>query len=467
MPSLTLTYDGTLSRVRCVAASLPSGAESARFERSVDGVRWTIVRGGGAVPIVSNGAAVDDYEFTAGTVNYYRVKAVDDDAMTFVAAGTADSDNNASLTPGLPAGWAEGDLLLVLAAIRNSGTGTVDTPAGYLELASSGNVALLGKRATASESGPTVTFTGGAAGADTIAQMAAFRNAELEPATWEAMLNVSAQDIAYPSVVPPLDDCTVLLCGWKQDDWTSVATVDDFTEIGETDSTAGSDAGIVWDYQIQTDATGIPTGSFDVTDGASAISRALAVVLRKADALTTTTAAISPGMHEAWLKFPRNPGMNQRVTLLGWGEHERSSRSGVFDVTGRPDPVVVGEVHSSRQVTVQLWAPDDDAVKRLDDALAVGQTCLLHLTPDCALKSTHAVIGDYRYVKPAARSHRAHFAVTLREIAAPDPEVTSPLGSWASVLNLYVDWRGVESDLATWQDVLDLEGTAQDMVTVV
>lgn len=71
--SLTATFDATLSRVRLHATSLtPAG--TALFERSINGVKWTTVRGGTAVAVDgSNEANLDDYEFLPGVVNYYRV----------------------------------------------------------------------------------------------------------------------------------------------------------------------------------------------------------------------------------------------------------------------------------------------------------------------------------------------------------------------------------------------------------
>jgi hypothetical protein len=73
--SLGATFDTTLSRIRLAATALDP-APTAVFERSINGVRWTTVRGGSAVPVtVSDTAALDDYEFAPGVLNHYRVTA--------------------------------------------------------------------------------------------------------------------------------------------------------------------------------------------------------------------------------------------------------------------------------------------------------------------------------------------------------------------------------------------------------
>lgn len=215
--------------------------------------------------------------------------AVAASTVTFGATGTAAHANNANVTPGIPASVATGNLLLCVAAIRNSGAGVPSTPAGYTRLAvfpSSANVQVFAKIATSgAEVAPTISFTGGVANADTSAQMIrlagkwhSVANILVGSAT---RLNPSAQDIIVPGLSKPVcDDCIVLGVGWKQDDWTSVATRSGFTEIGEPSTTTGDDQGFVWDRVIQTTATSIPATPFVVTGGASAISRSAIFALR-------------------------------------------------------------------------------------------------------------------------------------------------------------------------------------------
>jgi hypothetical protein len=215
-------------------------------------------------------------------------------SITYVGAGAADTDTNASVTPALHASTTTGDVLLLFASIRNSGTGTPDTPAGWTLLVDASNARLFGKYAAASEATPTVTFTGGVANATTIAQVATFRDARLSVLDSATLLNASAQNIAYPALTVDEANCLVVALGWKQDDWTSVTALAGMTEIGEPAATVGDDAGLVWDYQIQTTATNIASGSFVVTGGVAAISRGAVVALRAAPTFTADAQDVYP-----------------------------------------------------------------------------------------------------------------------------------------------------------------------------
>lgn len=217
-------------------------------------------------------------------------------AITFVAAGTSVSANNASVTPGLPAGMSAGDTVLIFASIRNTAA-TVTTPANWTQINSadpSGNAKVFARVYDGVWTMPAVAFTGGSAGDDTIGQSAAFRGMDhTNRQNGANSTNASAQNIAYTGLTPSTAGRLVVAFGWKQDDWTSVATLASFTEIGEKVATAGNDAGQVWDYWIQTTATNVPNGSFVVTGGASAVSSAWVDAFASAPQRFTVTRSVN------------------------------------------------------------------------------------------------------------------------------------------------------------------------------
>lgn len=214
-------------------------------------------------------------------------------AASFVAAGTAAHADNASVTPALPAGVQQGDLLLVFAANRNTAA-VISTPTGYTALMASGNVILLGKIHTGTESAPTITFTGTTAAGDTMsAQMAAFRNTQLVTSYVAGQSNGAAQNIAVPIASPVQPRQIILWLGWKQDDWTSVATLSGATEIGEPATVTGNDQGLVWDYQIQTNPAEVAATSFVVTGGTAQISKGFTIILNGDVQTATVTRAVN------------------------------------------------------------------------------------------------------------------------------------------------------------------------------
>jgi hypothetical protein len=216
--------------------------------------------------------------------------AVSNQTPTFVAVGTAAHADYAAVTPGMPAGIAAGDLLLLLCSVRDSGfdllSGVAERVAvfvgdqtGWTALATFGGVnrtfRLYGRTYTSGLAAPTVTPGGGAAGDTMSAQMAAFRG--VQPVIHNTAIpqsNASAANIAYPGLGVVRNATVVLLVVQKDDDWTTLSTPTGFTKIAEPSSTLGSDQGLGWYYQIQTTATQVASGSITVTGGAAATSKA-------------------------------------------------------------------------------------------------------------------------------------------------------------------------------------------------
>lgn len=293
-----IVEDAVLGRADTEGSELAVGVTNSATSWSVATTEWPpwiSTAAGGAFP----------YGLTAAGEEV-TVSAVADLLVTFGAVGTVTHGNNASVTPGAPAGVVTGSLLLILAAIRNIGAGTVNVPTGWERLPLFGateNVALLGRIAQSNgEAMPLITFSGGVANADTSAQCARFGGTFYDvanlPVSWGRFGSLSSQDITYPATRVLYANSLALYVGWKSDDWTSVATIAGATEIGEPSTTTGDDQGIVWDYLIQTTAADIASGSFVVTGGATGVTIGGVIVLHP-DVQTFTVARSANGVVKA------------------------------------------------------------------------------------------------------------------------------------------------------------------------
>lgn len=453
--TVTLSYDPQLSRVRVDATGL-GDALTATVERSTDQIRWTTVRGGSNVAVTAGAIpTVDDFEFSADVLNYYRVSYTA--AMSFVAAGTAAHGVNASVVPGLPAGLLQGDTMYLLAAIRNSGAGTPTTPSGWTPVVDAGNMRLFTKTAGASESAPTVAFTGGVANADTTAQIAAFRGVDPDPiGIPTTQLNGSGQNVDVPAITLPsaLDGGLNLWIGWKADDWTSVDVVSGGTEIGEPDTTTGDDQGVVWDYRILAKTTSfvnLTARVFTVTGGVAAISRGATAVFQHS--LATQTNSITPMLDGVWLKFIARPFLNTLVEPWGDIRWTRRSRNGVFEVVGRSSRVSVADVRLSKEGTLQLKTLTVDDFERLDLVLAGGDPVFLHAPAGHPLPSMYVDVGDVQMDSPVPGTF--FFTLPLTQVSAPAAEIVGATATYQTVINNYATYTAVLSAFATYGDLLE------------
>lgn len=279
-----------------LAARLDAAATSAKLATTT-GPEWT-----------TTATYPADFPFRVGIgqrLEELEVRAVVTDTPAFIAAGVVAHAVNGPVTPGLPAGMTAGvaQAMLCTACIRNSGAGVPDTPAGWLRLPifpADANVQVFGAYHVGAAA-PTISFTGGVAGADTSAQIIGlsgvslvldegrYRAASPSP---QVLLNASAQNITFGPLSVRRSRSTVFWVGWKADDWTSVGGLFGGTvEIAEPDTTGGDDQGFVWNYRLNAGAPADEvSGAWTVTGGGNAISRSAVFALRPLQTFTLARA---------------------------------------------------------------------------------------------------------------------------------------------------------------------------------
>lgn len=469
--TITLTYDNIFSRVRIAVTGLNVATDAVKIERSTNQINWSTVRGGAAVVPASNAVQLDDYEFSANVLNYYRATAVDTAASTFVTGGPAVSGNNTSLVATMPLGLQDQDLVLIMASIRNSGAGTPNAPAGWSTIMNASNVRVFGKLVTGAEVAPTVTFSGGVANADTLVQTAAFRNTSPDQGNTAQLLNASAQDVARPSMVVPFNNMVILTWIWKQDDWTSV-NLDWATAIQGNGviSTAGNDAAQAWGYSIQSTATNVPGTPAVVTGGASAISRGGSFALYHRDkTLSTETASITPTITEVWLKDITKPFLNRTLDCIpNQSPITRRARNGIFPIVGRTFPVAVTDVRLARELVIEVIAQTTQEWQELDLITLTGDIFFIQTPPGNSLPTMYVVIGDVSLRRPLRNQKCGNdwrvFTLPLTEVAPPSSDLVGSLGTWQTVLNTYATWNAVLAANSTWSNLLTLVGSPGEVI---
>lgn len=231
-------------------------------------------------------------------------------AVSFVAAGTAATGSNVSLTPGAPAGSLIGDLYVAFLMARTAAAGaSFATPAGWTLHASFPHTHASGQAVkqwlftipvtSNGQSVPTFTYSGGSTGESVIGQVACFRGVDTSSPwaqTGGFFDSINTQNIgAITGLSGTIAGNAVLVVASKADDWTSVATLtadtDSYVEIGEPDETTGNDAGLVWDYLILTANRTLANRTFTVTGGGSNYSCAVYLELAQFGSARTINAS--------------------------------------------------------------------------------------------------------------------------------------------------------------------------------
>lgn len=189
----------------------------------------------------------------------------------------------------LPAGWGEGELLVIQGATRPTFGGEFNTPAGWIVLGASNDLTMkfFGRKATASESAPTLTMT---AAKKCAVRMTRWTGA---PATINTIVHNSGitqntgggydflEDIVT-AAMSVTEDNTLILYGANSTDGIFVPGTwpNGCTPAYNDDMVGGGDLGMVLGYQVQGTATDVPASIFDSSSVLTARSTSIVLSLR-------------------------------------------------------------------------------------------------------------------------------------------------------------------------------------------
>jgi hypothetical protein len=453
--SLTATYDEPNAVVELtVTGLLTAGAAIATIERATDPAGpWTPVRGALNMPVTGDGPDVFlDYEYTAGpgVTNYYRVVA--QDPPEFVSVGTADTDsgNGVTLTPGLPAGIAAGDIMVMALVLAGASGGGIQAPSGWSLIAQSpgyqgsddspARSALYMKTVMDGETGPTVLMGGGIAINNAgVAQIAGFRNvrpvllgANRAP---QADQPVTTSQVEFPALAVIEDFALALAVGVTDTTWTSAAAPSPFTIIDDPTINAVEDASLAWAYDVRAAAGTVATDVFTITGGTHnpADKRGWTVALSydsaNAPVSSLFTDDVDTPLSVVWLKDPLRPARNMVVEVASPTGMRYASRSGLFDIKGRAEPIEVSEIRRSRSWT-QLWpVVTFEELDGLLELFSTGRTLFLHVpargtVPECPpwprnLPGGYISVGDLTETYATDAALPVTLSAPVQTVAAP------------------------------------------------
>ena len=465
--AVTLTYDPVLSRVRINATAVGTSPD-AIVERSLDGITWVTVRGGGSVQVVAGALAlpVDDYEFAPDVLNTYRVRTLGAVPVLVGVGASSHATAPATTTPAFSTAPVAGDLIVLMAGASTGGVATPDLVAGYTS-AVSGPRDIQYKVAVGGDAAPVVSYTGVTAGDSISARVALFRGAAgtLDGAVTTLTPGAGQPNLPYPGYTPVGPRRLVLASGWMWDDWTGIDVIDGFADLGAITRVTGHDMGMSWNYQVQGDTpTPVPAGAWTTTGNATELTTA-SLMAWLPNSVTSQTDSITPVIGGPWLKSINRPFLNQAVDVCRIGTISRASRSERVQVIERPRPVVQSTVRGSRRYAVTVTTHTEQQEADLDALLASGDLLLLQM-PDADRHPTMYVDVDTTALDQwyDTCSEPGTWTLPMIEVDPPASTVVGATATWQTVIDTYATWADVILAHPTWADVLELVASPDEIV---
>jgi hypothetical protein len=244
---------------------------------------------------LTSGQAGSITNYGALRIRHTATQAANTSAPTFVANGTGafTATNGATFAPGLPSGWAENDIHILLAA-RSDNT-AMSSLAGWTNIAAltSNNttahrVEVWWRRAVAGDTAPTVTFGSGTVvrGGFIIGVRNALASGDpFDTGTGAPTLsaNAASATVTFTDITTTTNNCLVIAAGAYEDDPTTITTMTNYTQPAGTvhGSTLGNDMMLFMEYRALATAGAAGAGTITVSGGtfANSVNEGLVMAL--------------------------------------------------------------------------------------------------------------------------------------------------------------------------------------------
>lgn len=445
--SISLAYEGTLSRVR-ITGAMPGIADT--FTRTVangwgtsdSGSVWTATGGSASDFSVGSGVGV----MALGSVNVYRQAVtagsnVDSDVQ--VSVKTSALATGAEIIAELATRWVDGsNHYFARAAFATSGAVTLSV---RTRIANS--VAVLESHVTGLTHVAANRYTLRFSVEGTTLRAKLWQTGTAEPADWQASGTDNTLSAAGPIAVR-----SVLASGN-----TNVAPTVNF------DNLTGRGIGVVERSTDQIRWTTVRGGAeLDGTVGAAVLVDDYEFApntlnyYRVRRFAVSSQDSITPAMDRVWIKNLARPFLNRPVEVNDWTDPVHESRSAAFPIIGRSKPIGLSDVMLAKKYELFILAHTVADAEELVTCLASGEPVLIHLPDvDCPVPGGYGVVGNVVPQRTTRAGPRRIVKLPITECAAPGPDVVGATMTWQTVIATYASWTAEIADNTDWQALLD------------
>jgi hypothetical protein len=467
-----------------------------------------VLADGTTVPVrvhTSTNASGDYIELSGGKAVLYDAEAPMDVAVTYttdavvpislvnVGAGASQANATTTLTVTIPT-HQEGDLMLLFVNIGLD-SASVNQPTGWTTLYSyvgltagggsaNGLTKVFGKIATASESNPAVSFTGGGVTSNVTGQIAVFRGVGLNQLgfTSEVVANNSTT-VDYPALnVNSSSDFLALSLAWFNSSVTSATDSSPHTLLGWTTINSLAQS---WGYEIldgSAATVSVPTGHFTYTlstAGTVGSSVGSQIALEAAyPTFNASSEAILASGNDLWLKSPLHPWANQRVVLnipqepscipasaiffMNMDVEIRPNRTAAFVVNNRKNPISItrvrGGINSTLSLASRTFVDRDNVITLVEP----GDPLFFQGPAQYGIPDQYMTVGDHS-VSRLTPDHRQESRINTLpyiEVDRPAGLMDGVLGTrWIDLCDKYATFADATAAGLTWTGVLLGQGS--------
>lgn len=185
--------------------------------------------------------------------------------------------------------------------------------------------------------------------------------------------------------------------------------------------------------------------------------------------------SIEPILEDIWLISLLHPNVSIKLPGADFRPVQRSSRTGVYNIKGKVNPIAVHDAWTSRWWTIETVTYSLEEAAIMDLSILTTGTWFLQVPPECENEClTNPVTGmpgGYIALMNSTMTHEAgglhsmEWVLFVREVTPPAPEVSGTTITWQDVADAYGSWSAVWASHRSWASLWQEIGSPENAVS--
>jgi hypothetical protein len=170
------------------------------------------------------------------------------------------------------------------------------------------------------------------------------------------------------------------------------------------------------------------------------------------------TTSIQPVPSDVWIKSIQNPYRNMTCTVTSNVSQETfRARRGIFPIVGSDKPVVVTDIHTAGELSLQVLCDDSADAFLVKTLLCNGDIYFLQAPATTTLPAITGPIyfsaGDVTISRPGSSEDRL-VTVQVTEVAQPSLDVVGVAWTYQTIYDTYASYAAVKAAWSSYQELL-------------
>lgn len=187
------------------------------------------------------------------------------------------------------------------------------------------------------------------------------------------------------------------------------------------------------------------------------------------------TASVEPILEDIWLISLLHPNVSLKLPGADFRPVQRSSRTGLYNIKGKVNPIAVHDAWTSRWWTIETVTYLLEEAAIMDLSVLTTGTWFIQVPPECenecltnpvtGMPGGYVALMNATMTHEIGGTHAMEWVLFVRQVEPPAPEVSGTTITWSDVMTAYGSWSALWASNPSWRALWQRIGDPENAVS--